>query len=176
MAGRAKLGLAVQVRPTRRPLPRRRLPVRQRRPGGAATPTTTGSSSTGSGGVLPASRFAVKADAVCSRLNADLIAAKDIIRTSQDIVRIAPQRAAAEQTALTELSKLKPPASMAQGYQQMLAARQALIEDTIRLGDYAATNNTKAGPPLFEASERVVRQMGAAARRIGLEDCGRIGA
>jgi hypothetical protein len=149
-------------------------------PATTITPTTTTSSTTGPssgspGKALTAAALVARADAICRRLNDELVAAKDEIRTTQDIVRIAPQRVAVEQTALHELSKLTPPTAMAGAYEQTLASRRTLIEDTTKLGQYAATNNTKVGPSLFAATTATVRQMGATARSIGLVDCGRLG-
>jgi len=146
----------------------------------APTTTTTSSTrtaSTGSGSGKPLSRVVliVRADAICKRLNAELDRTKNNISSQQDIVRIAPRRAAVEQTALTELGGLTPPNSMAADYQQMLATRQTLIEDIKKLGEDAATNNSGAESAVYSASTPLVHQMAAMALRDGFKYCGELG-
>jgi hypothetical protein len=144
--------------------------------GTTATASTTPVSTTGgSGPPLSRSELVARADAICKPLNTELVSSKYKVKTLQDIARIAPQRAAAEQTALSVLSKLTPPSSMAQDYQKMLVARQTVIEDIRKLGEDAAANNMKAATPLYTSSATVIRHMGATATRNGFKYCGELG-
>ncbi|MGH2879517.1 MAG: hypothetical protein ACRDK4_07935 [Solirubrobacteraceae bacterium] len=100
---------------------------------------------------------------------------RDHVKNQQDIAGIASHRASVEQTALSDLRGLTPPASMAHDYRQMLAARQTLIEDVTKLGADAAANNTQAEQPLYSSSTAVVRQMAATAQSNGFKYCGELG-
>ena len=142
-----------------------------------ATTDTTSVSTTESSSTSPLSRsqLVARADTICRRLNAELGSAKYYIRTQQDVIRVAPLRAATETGALTELEKLTPPASVASAYQRMLVARHTLIEDIVKLGQDAAIRDKEAEMPLFASSAAVVRQMGLAARDSGFKYCSQLG-
>jgi hypothetical protein len=139
--------------------------------------STTGAVSTtaDTSKALSNARLVAQADAICKRLNTKLDNGNDNASTQQDIVRIAPQRAATEQTALNELSKLTPPASMADDYQQMLADRQTVIEDIKKLGDDAAANDSSAEIPVYKSSSAVTEQLATTAKRSGFRYCGEVG-
>jgi hypothetical protein len=78
---------------------------------------------------------------------------------------------------LSELNELKPPSSgaVAHYYQQILVARQALIEDTKKLGEYAASGQTQAESPVYASSAAVVEQMAVMAKQGGFKHCGQLG-
>ncbi|HEY5194245.1 MAG TPA: hypothetical protein VIJ39_10295 [Solirubrobacteraceae bacterium] len=143
--------------------------------------TTTGASSSpstvhlGSGPPLAASQLVAKADSICARLNTELAAAKDVVQNQEDVVRVAAQRGALEQRAIAELSKLTPPSSIAKDYEQIVTARQALLEQTKKLGEEAAAGNVSAEAPVSAATTSVVREMGEAAQRSGFGACGTLG-
>jgi hypothetical protein len=141
-------------------------------PSTTATGQTT-SSSVASGKPLSASELVAKADAICAQLNREL--GKDNIRSREDVLRVVPHRVAIEQAALTELSKLTPPAVIASGYRQILAARRTLIEETTKLGEYTQANNNRAMVPVYKSSVAVARRMALAAHHAGFKDCGRFG-
>jgi outer membrane murein-binding lipoprotein Lpp len=138
---------------------------------GAAVATALAVSGCGGSSSKPLTRaeLTVKANAICRTVTTKL--RSKTARTNQDIARIAPELAGFEQTALSELSKLVPPASMANDWQRFVAGAQTLAENTARLGEYAKTNNLKAARPLITSSEAVQRQMQTTARRQGLKDC-----
>src|SRR5580704_3618679 len=79
----------------------------------AAGSSTSASTTKASGKPLSVLRFDSKAHAICTRLNATLERAKDIIRNQRDMVSVASQRGALEQAALNELSELTPPTAVA---------------------------------------------------------------
>jgi hypothetical protein len=144
----------------------------------ATTPITSASSQTGatgngSGKPLSASQLVARADAICARLNTKL--GRDVVHNQPEVARVAPHRAAIEQAALTELSRLLPPASMATDYQQMLAVRHTLIEDTIKLGIDAKAGYAQAERPVYSSSTALVGQMAATAQRNGFKHCGQLG-
>jgi hypothetical protein len=150
--------------------------------GSTSVATTTGTASTtpvsnssGSGKSLSASRLVAEADPICKQLSSELDVTKNTTRTQQDIVRVASQRAELEQAALIELSKLIPPASMASGWQLILADRKAVIEGLNKLAEDAGANNKPAEQPLLASSANIVRRLAAIARREGFKYCGELG-
>jgi hypothetical protein len=110
-----------------------------------------------------------KADAICSRVHAEYHA--NGYRSIQDMARLAPRLASYEQTAVAELRKLTPPASMANDWRQIVAGAQTVASDTAKLGRYAKENNLKAATALYTASGQVERQALATARRDGFKAC-----
>jgi hypothetical protein len=76
--------------------------------------------------------------------------------------------------AVVELSKLTPPASMADHYRQIVAARRAIAEDIAKVGEYAASKNHPQERRLLLASARLIVQMRATAQRSGFKDCAQI--
>jgi hypothetical protein len=129
------------------------------------------SSSSGLVKPLSSSQLIASADAICVRLSRELAAAKDTIQSQADIIRIAPHRAASEQTAVEELSKLTPPAAMARGYRQMVVFRRTLAEDITKLGVDAETKNVRSEDAIFTSSASLQAQMRATAESNGFKDC-----
>lgn len=133
-----------------------------------------GSSQTAaSGGDAATAQLVAKADRICLGLNRELEAAKSVIRSQADIVRIAPRRVALEGKALSRLSALTPPPAIANDYEQLLVARRTLMEDTSKLAAYAVAKHAQTD--LFAASAGMVRNMATIAQRDGYSDCGRVG-
>jgi hypothetical protein len=93
------------------------------------------------------------------------------VKSQQDIVHIAPELASFEQEALAELSKLVPPAALANDWTQFLAGAETLAENTSKLGEYVKANNLKAARGVVKASTTVQQQMVKIAKRDGLKDC-----
>jgi uncharacterized protein with von Willebrand factor type A (vWA) domain len=118
---------------------------------------------------LTRAELTAKADAICKTVTARL--AKNTIRTQQDIARVAGELAAFEQVALTNLSKLVPPAALADDWKQFVAGAQTLAENTSKIGEYAKANNLKASKSLITSSQATQRQMTAIAKRDGLRSC-----
>jgi hypothetical protein len=141
----------------------------------ATTPSTstTPAPVTAPGPPLSTAQLVAKAQTICRRLNVHLAGPKYVIRSQQDLVRIVPLRIAAEQSTLTELSKLTPPASSTTGYKQLLAARRTLIEDTTKLGEDAATGNPNTNS-VYASSATVEREMAETAKSVGIVECGHI--
>lgn len=118
---------------------------------------------------LTRAELTVKANAICKAVTAKLTT--KTVKTQQDIARIAPELAGFEQTALSELSKLIPPAELENDWKQFVAGAQTLAENTAKLGEYAKANNLKAAHALITSSVAIQHQMVATARRAGLTSC-----
>jgi hypothetical protein len=137
----------------------------------ALAATTLAVSGCGGSSPKPLTRaeLTAKANAICKTVTAKL--ASKTIKTQQDIARIAPELASFEQAALAELSKLVPPAELANDWKQFVAGAQTLAENTSKLGEYAKANNLKAAKGLITSSQAVQQQMVATAKRDGLTAC-----
>jgi hypothetical protein len=123
----------------------------------------------GSAKPLTHAELVSKADAICKTVTIRL--AKNDIKDEQDIARVAPGLASFEQKALSELSKLVPPAYLESDWKQFIAGAETLAENTSKIGEYAKTNNLKAARALITSSETTQRQMQALAKRDGLSEC-----
>lgn len=135
----------------------------------ALAAATLAASGCGSSKPLTRAELTAKADTICKTVTAKL--ASKTIKSQQDIARIAPELADFEQTALTDLGKLVPPAELESDWKQFVAGAQTLAENTAKLGEYAKSNNLKAAKGLILSSEAVQKQMVATAKRDGLKDC-----
>ncbi|HEY5286211.1 MAG TPA: hypothetical protein VIJ50_03805 [Solirubrobacteraceae bacterium] len=139
--------------------------------------TTPGGEATGSAvSSAPTSvAFVAHANTVCAYLHRVLIDQKDSFRTPQDIAGIVPRRVAAEQAGIATLVKLTPPAALATAWQQILAARRQLLEDTAKLGQLARAKNAAAERQLFVTSNKTAREMELAATHNGFSACAQLG-
>jgi hypothetical protein len=113
-----------------------------------------------------------KANAICRKVAAKLVAStKGESGSQQALARIAPELATFEQSALTELSKLMPPADLSSEWKEFVAGAETLAESTAKLGEYAKANNLTSARSLILSAEKVQAQMQATAKHIGLADC-----
>lgn len=120
---------------------------------------------------LTRAELIAKADIICKRIDDKLKSSNNTIKSQQDIARIVPKLASFEQSALAELSKLEPPASLANDWKTIIAGAQTLADNTAKLGEYAKANNLKAARHLIQASEKVQQQTLATAKRDGFKQC-----
>lgn len=118
---------------------------------------------------LTRSELTAKANAICKTVTTKL--ATKNITTQQDIARVAPELASFEQTALTELGKLVPPAALASDWKQFVTDAGTLAENTLKLGEYAKAKALKAARGLIDSSETVQRRMQTTAKRDGIVEC-----
>jgi hypothetical protein len=130
---------------------------------------TSATAGCGSSKPLTRAELTAKADAICQTVTAKL--ASRTIKTQQDIAQIAPELASFEQDALAKLSKLVPPAALADDWKQFVGGAETLAENTAKLGEYAKSNNLKAARGLIVSSEAVQHKMQAIAKRDGLTAC-----
>ncbi len=120
---------------------------------------------------LTRAELIAKADAICKRANDKLKSSNTTIKTQQDIAKLAPKLASFEQGALAELSKLEPPAALANDWKMIIAGAQTLADNTAKLGEYARRNDIKAARGLIQTSEKVQQQTLAIAKRDGFKEC-----
>lgn len=123
----------------------------------------------GSAKPLTHAELVSKANAICKTVTAKF--ATKSANSVKDIARIAPELASFEQQALSELSKLVPPANLESDWKQFIAGAELLAENTAKLGEYANTNNLKAAHGVIVSSETTQHQMQAIAKRNGLTGC-----
>jgi hypothetical protein len=119
-------------------------------------------------------RLIATADAICERLDARLARTTPVHLDSRTIARSAPQNAALERAALTELGKLAPPASLADDWKQIIAYRRTLADELARLGRYAKANDTRAVKALAVSKKRVHEKLFALAARDGFRVCSQV--
>ncbi len=110
-----------------------------------------------------------KANAICKTVTAKLATKR--ANSVQDIARVAQELASFEQQALSELSKLVPPANLESDWKHFIADAELLAENTSKLGEYAKTNDLKAARGLITSSDTTQHQMQAIAKRNGLTEC-----
>lgn len=118
---------------------------------------------------LTRAELTAQANAICKTVTIRL--ASKTINNEKDVARVAPELASFEQSALTKLSKLIPPAELANDWKRFVVDAETLAENTAKLGEYAKANNLKAAGPLITSSEGIQRQMQATAKRDGLNYC-----
>jgi hypothetical protein len=146
--------------------------------GSSQTPASGATRSSGSlpsGGPLSRSELIARADAICLRLNNELAATAAKSVGMREIARVSPRHAALEQTAVMELSKLTPPASIARDWRQIVAYRQTLAEELALLGRYAKVKNARSVRALAVSKKHLHRQLTTVATRDGFKRCSRLG-
>jgi hypothetical protein len=121
---------------------------------------------------LTRSELIARGDTICRRLSIKLAATT--IRSAQSYVPLA----AYEHAAVVEMRNLTPPASMANGWGQMVGGAQKLADATAKLGTYPQAGGFVATTPAvrtaFAAAVEGTKQMSAAAGREGFKDCAQI--
>jgi hypothetical protein len=141
--------------------------------GGGSSKTEPSGSSRPPGESVTVARLIAQADPICRRLNVELAAAARA-RSSVALATSALRNAALERTAVAELSKLTPPAALAQDWRQILEYRRTLAEELVKLGGYAKANDTQAIKALAVSKKRVHKQLFEIARRDGFAHCSRV--
>jgi len=142
--------------------------------GGSSKSGSTGSGSSGTSAAT--ARLIATADAICERLDARLASTTSVHLDSRTIARSAPQNAALERAALTELAKLARPASLADDWRQIIAYRLTLADELARLGRYAKANDTRAVKAVAVSKRRVHEKLFALATHDGFHVCSQVGA
>jgi|HubBroStandDraft_3_1064219.scaffolds.fasta_scaffold44031_2 hypothetical protein len=118
---------------------------------------------------LTRAELTAKANAICRTVSAKL--ATNTIKNAQEMARTAPKLASFEQNALSELSRLVPPAALESDWQAFIAGAQKLAENTAKLGEYAKTKNLRAAGALIAMSENIQQRMLKIVKRDGIRDC-----
>lgn|GEM_PF-2523916 len=135
--------------------------------------------STGSAKPLTRSALIARGDLICRRLNTKLtITAAG--GEGGGLAQLLLSQAAYEDAVTAAMRKLNPPASMANGWGQMVSGAQTLADATTKLGEYENShNNTLFSPsPTSRAASTAMadgtRQLTAAAGREGFKDCAQV--
>lgn len=118
----------------------------------------------------------VKADAICRRLNNELTAAPPRGVEASQIARSAPHNAALEQRAIVELTRITPPTALAGDWRQMIAYRQTLADDLLKLARYAKANDAVSMQALAVSKKRAHQKLSELATRDGFNDCAHLSA
>jgi hypothetical protein len=131
----------------------------------AQTPTAPESPSS------PSSRseLIARADAICRRVNAKR--ASITITRPQDIPLDIPPLAAYEEAAVSAMRQLTPPASMANGWKQIVAASQTVADVTTKVGNAAKAGKLESTRSLDGVLTSATEQMLNTAKREGFTDC-----
>jgi hypothetical protein len=120
---------------------------------------------------LPQSPFIARADAICRGLDSRLAAVKPASLRVPEIARFAPPRAALEKTAVTELSRLTPPRSIARDWRLMITYRRTLAEELAKLGQNAKVGDARGIQALAVSKKRVHQKLFTVATREGFKYC-----
>lgn len=113
-----------------------------------------------------------RADTICRKLNKKLSSIK--VKTEKEFVRELPKLAGYEQDSLAELSKLVPPARMAEDWKMIVAGAQTLADDVAKLGEDAKAKHLKAARTVVNEIGKVQQRTTAIAKRDGFKDCTQI--
>jgi hypothetical protein len=113
-----------------------------------------------------------RADAVCRKLNKKL--SSTTFKTEKDFVRGLPKLAGYEQESLAELSKLIPPAKMAEDWKMIIAGAQTIADDIAKLGEYAKAKKLKAARKVVAEAGKIEQRTTAIAKRDGFKDCAKV--
>jgi hypothetical protein len=158
--------------------------------GGSSTAAPAGSSASGSGTAaanvrrtpsssdpaLSKSQLVARADTICKRLNAEIVARETPGASVQEVIRVVPGNASLEQEALKQLAKLSAPASLSRDWQQILAGRRTLATQLLALVQDAKHDDVRAMQALSAQKKRVHGTLRAVATRDGFRDCSEVGA
>lgn len=118
---------------------------------------------------LTRAELTAKANAICKTVTARF--ASRSIGNSKELARVIPELASFEQNALAELSKLVPPAELADDWKKFVSGAETLAENTSKLSEDVKAKGLKNAGSLIAQSEAIQQQMQATARRDGLVGC-----
>lgn len=113
-----------------------------------------------------------RADAICHKLNKRL--SSTTIKTEKDFARKLPKLADYEQEGLAELSKLIPPAKLAEDWKMVIAGAQTLADDVAKLGEYVKAKDLKAARAVIARIGKVQQRTTAITKRDGFKDCAQV--
>lgn len=112
-----------------------------------------------------------KADTTCRRINHKL-SSSGTTKSPQEFADRASELVAYEQKGLAELSKLIPPASMANDWKAIIAGAQTLADDTMKIVERVKVEkNLKGAHSLLLETTKVQERTVAIAKRDGFKDC-----
>jgi hypothetical protein len=121
---------------------------------------------------LTRAQLLAQGDAICRRVNKKLSATT--IKTQKEFVRVLPRLSGYEQQGLAQLSKLIPPAAMADDWKAIVAGAQTLADDTAKLGALVKAKDLKATHAVVADIAKVGQRTAAIARREGFKNCSQL--
>jgi hypothetical protein len=130
------------------------------------TTTTTAQTEPATQGGQATVVFVKQAEAICTHLNAEVA---PLHQTNFAV--IAPILASLEHRALAAMTKLTPPASIAEGWKQFIAYQRSIDEGTVKLGEYAKAKELNQVRTQFYTIDSLQTRMLATARRNKLLAC-----
>jgi hypothetical protein len=145
---------------------------------GRANSTAAGAASTSSTstttGPQPNRSFVASADEICRRMAVNIKGGGFVI-TRQTMARYGAANGAVELSALRQLSRLTPPASLAADWLRMLADGHQLARELTALGAAAARNEQTAIDAVVSAKKRIHANLRAIAQPRGFKNCAQFG-
>jgi hypothetical protein len=118
---------------------------------------------------LTRAELTAKANAICKTVTARF--ASENVNSQKTLATVIPQLASFEQNELAKLSKLVPPAELADDWKKFVDGAETLAENTAKLDEYVKAKSIKGAGGLITRSEATQRQMQATARRDGIVGC-----
>jgi hypothetical protein len=135
---------------------------------GGASKTAPRRGSTSGSNTSAASALTTSAEAICAKRNNAIAAVSSGVGSEKSIKHIARERAAVEQSALEELSRLTAPASLEPNWRTFIAYRRTLIQDWTRLVKEGLSDGYGTA---LTAAAQTQSNMLAVAKRIGFVAC-----
>jgi chromosome segregation ATPase len=124
----------------------------------------------GGGTRLTKEEYASKADAICGKYNRQV---RDLSNPQNlsELEKVADQTLSILANAITDLKKLKPPASEQAKADQWLSQVENLKEDLTEIRDGAKDQNMKAVQAVLPKAEEHNRRSNALATELGMTVC-----
>lgn len=136
--------------------------------------TTTSSSQNSRADSSQATLAVAKANAICDRLNAEMVADKPARQTVPEIARVTPRHIEYETRSVRELERLTPPTATAAQWRLVISARRALAAELVKLERAAKAGNEVAIKALVVSKRRIHAGLAFAAVRAGLTGCAEV--
>lgn len=118
---------------------------------------------------LTRAQLLVKADAICRHIEKKLSSFS--AKNEKEFIRLLPRLAGYEQQGLAELSKLVPPAQMADDWKTIVAGASTLADSTAKLAEAARAKDLKTAHAITSEIGKVQQRTIAVAKRNGFKEC-----
>jgi hypothetical protein len=135
--------------------------------------TTSAATSRASHNLTRSFRFIHTADAVCRRLNSELVLHRKTPKVS--LVASTLRNAAVERRVVEQLSRLTPPAWMARDWQEMNADKRVLAQDLVRFAEYVRKHDARSRRALALSKLRMHKRLLRLASGDGFTACAQVG-
>lgn len=142
------------------------------RGGSAASVTSTSAPGSPAGA---RSGFIARADRICGRVNAGILAIKVTSGSAAEARRVVPRTVSLERQGIAALEGLNPPASLARDWRRMLGYRRALASALGRLLEIARRNDGTSIKSLSAEKQRAHLALSETAKANGFTDCATVG-